>query len=727
MDIQKVLALRGPNIWSRRTVLEAWVDLGDLRDAASSTIPGFCDRLSAWLPGLEEHRCGLGVRGGFLMRLREGTYPAHILEHVTIELQTLAGTPVGFGKARETSRPGVYRVAVRYREEAVGRASLWAARDLVLAAMKDEPYDVAGTVARLRRLADEVMLGPSTQAVVDAAETRDIPWSRLGDGNLVVLGYGARQRRIWTTETDRTGAVAESIASDKEMTRRLLRGCGVPVPPGQRVGSVEDAWEVAREIGLPVVVKPKDGNHGRGVYLELATREEVEAACLGAQAEGSGVLIERFIPGDEHRLLVVGNQVVAAVRGEPASVTGDGRGTVQALIETQLNSDPRRGPGDDCPLNPVEADDTVVLELRRQGLTLDSIPEEGRRVLIQRNGNLADDVTDQVHPEVAARVVLAAKVVGLDVAGVDVVTSDIRRPLEETGGAVVEVNAGPALHAHLKPANGRPRPVGEAILQTLFQADENGRIPLVCVTGMRWRAEAARRFFTLLRAAGRTGVGLASSSGLFLDDRLVAGGDHADAPGARRLLLNPRLEVAVIEAHPAGILAEGLGFDQCLVAAVTDMADPPYDFGYPFVEGREDLFTVLRCPVDVVRPQGAAVLGVKDPLLLDMMPLCAGKVILVSDTTHHPALQAHRANGGRAVVSEGGRLLFCTGDAEVATVNLPDGEEATVALPCAAIGWAFGLSVEEIAAGMDGGVIAGPAKNFAARASDRTADSRATT
>ncbi len=711
MDIQRVRVLRGPNIWSRRTVIEAVVDLGDLRDVASNTIPGFGERLWDWLPGLEEHRCGLGVRGGFLIRLREGTYPAHVLEHVAIELQNLAGTPVGFGKARETSRPGVYRVAVRYQEEAVGLACLWAARDLVLAAMRDEPFDVQGTLARLKALAQEVALGPSTRAIVDAAEARDIPWMRMEGKNLVFLGHGARQRRIWTTETDRTSAIGESVAQDKELTRRLLRTCGVPVPAGRVVSSPEDAWEAAKDLGLPVVVKPRDGNHGRGVYLALRTRDEVLLAFEGAAREGSGVVVERFVPGEEHRLLVVGERVVAAARGRVAEVVGDGVSTVEDLIAKQLNSDPRRGPGDDCPLNPVELDDTVLLELRRQGLGPDSVPEAGRRVLIQRNGNLAEDVTDLVHPEVAARAALAAKVVGLDVAGVDIVTPDISKPLEEAGGAVVEVNAGPALHPHLKPASGEVRPVGEAIVEALFRGKDTGRIPTVCVTGMRFRGQVAKGVFRMLRATGRKGVGLAASDGLYLDGRTLARGDHADRPGACQLLWNPAVEVAVIEAHPAGILREGLGFDKCLVAAVTDIGEPTGDLDDPLVETAEDVFAVLRCPVDVVRKDGFAVLDAGSPPLVEMAPLCAGAVVLVGEDGDLPAVQTHRRAGGRAVTAKGGSLVFWSGEQEVGACEVPmEALHTPVTLLCAAIGWGLGLSPSEVSVGLG---IADPAKGVA--------------
>ena len=323
MKFLKVMPLHGPNIWTYRPVLEAWVDIGALEDSPSNTIPGFYERLTSWLPALEEHRCGVGERGGFLLRLREGTWPGHILEHVTIELQNLAGMQTGFGKARETSTRGVYKVVVRSRHATVSRACLEAARDLVMAAIEDRPFDVPATIASLRDIADSYCLGPSTACIVDAATDRKIPSIRLNEGNLVQLGYGARQHRIWTAETDQTSAIAESISSDKDLTKTLLQACGVPVPVGRLVESPEDAWEAAEEIGIPVVVKPRDGNHGRGVTTELMTCEDVESAYHLARDEGSGVIVERFVRGNEHRLLVVGGRLVAAARGESASVTGD--------------------------------------------------------------------------------------------------------------------------------------------------------------------------------------------------------------------------------------------------------------------------------------------------------------------------------------------------------------------------------------------------------------------
>ena len=398
IEFLDVVALRGPNIWTYRPVLEAWVDIGELEDYPSNTIPGFYERLTAWLPTLIEHRCSPGVRGGFLSRVKEGTWPGHILEHVTLELQNLAGLRGGFGKARETSTRGVYKVVVRAWQEQVTRTALNEGRDLVMAAIEDRPFDVDAAVTRLRRLVDKHCLGPSTACIVDAADDRDIPYIRLFEGNLVQFGYGSRQRRIWTAETDRTSAIAEGISRDKDLTKELLSTCGVPVPEGRLVDSEDDAWSAAEDIGLPVVVKPYDGNHGRGVFTNLTTREEVISAYRVAVDEGSGVIVERFVLGNEHRLLVVGNRMVAAAAGEPAWVTGDGKSTLTELIDHQINTDPRRGRTENHPLNPVRLDSAARLEIARQGLTEESVPADGQRVLLLVLGRVDLDVVhDLLH------------------------------------------------------------------------------------------------------------------------------------------------------------------------------------------------------------------------------------------------------------------------------------------------------------------------------------------
>lgn len=662
IEIIKVISLRGPNIWTYRPALEAWIDIHDLEDFPSNTLPGFTERLTAWLPGLTLHRCGVGEPGGFLLRLREGTWPAHILEHVTLELQNLAGMQTGFGKARQTSKRGVYKMVVRARHEDVSRACLFAARDLVMAAIEDAAFDVAATVEHLHELADSLMLGPSTACMVAAATERGIPSIRLSEGNLVQLGYGVHSRRIWTAETDHTSAVAESISRDKDLSKRLLQSCGVPVPEGRVVTTAADAWEAAEEIGTPVVVKPSDGNHGRGVSIDLSQREDVEAAYELAERHGSEVIVERCVPGDEHRLLVVGGRVVAANRGETAWVEGNGRSTIVELIDRQLNADPRRGRTEDFPLNTIEVEEdaAVRLELARQGFAPDSVPGEGRRVLIQRNGNVAIDVTDEVHPKVQAAASLAARVVGLDIAGVDLVARDIARPLDEQGGAIVEVNAGPGLLAHLRPAQGKPRPVGEAIVDHLFPKDASGRIPIVGITGSHGKTAVARLVARVLKLEGKQ-VGLACGEGLFFGRHLIRKGDAANWDAGHCVLLNRFLEAAVFENGMRGILSEGLAYDRCQVGVVTDI-DPTDLAPEFFIEEPDQICNVLRTQVDVVLANGAAVLNAEDPLVARMAELCDGEVIFFA--TAPEAVAGHCAQGGRAVFVRAGQVVLATGSGE---------------------------------------------------------------
>jgi cyanophycin synthetase len=687
-------------------VLEVWLDIGALEDSPSNTIPGFYERLTAWLPTLIEHRCGIGERGGFLLRLREGTWPGHILEHVTIELQNLAGMQSGFGKARSTPVRGVYKVVVRSRNEQVSRAALAAARELILAAMEDKPFDVAATVARLHEMADSLCLGPSTACIVDAATDRGIPSIRLTEGNLVQLGYGASQHRIWTAETDQTSAIAESISRDKDLTKTLLQACGVPVPEGRVVSDPADAWDAAEDIGLPVVVKPTDGNHGRGVSAELMTREEVEAAFVLADAEGSEVIVERFVRGSEHRLLVVGNKLVAAARGETVFLVADGASSIRKLIDEQINTDPRRGEAEVFPLDLISVDTTpaVQFELARQGYTADSVPSSGIQVLIQRNGNVACDVTDLVHPEVAATVALAARIVGLDIAGVDLVAEDISKPLAEQGGAIVEINAGPGLLMHLKPASGEPRPVGRAIVDSLFAEEDSGRIPVVGITGSRGKTQVARIVARLLKLAGKY-VGLACSEGLYFDRRLVDKRNCATWGSAQKVLLNRSVEAAVIENSFATILSEGLGYDRCQVGVVTNI-DAGLHFGEYYIENEEQVCNVLRTQVDVVLSDGVAVLNASDPLVAAMAKYCDGEVIFFSIDGQLDTIADHLKTGGRAVLMRDGHLVLKQGEQEIVLLKLAPvlGDECNWqlenVLAAVAAAWALGISTDIVRAGI---------------------------
>ena len=654
--IRRMAHLRGPTVWTYRPVIEAVVDIGELEDFPSNTLPGFYQRLTGWLPGLIEHRCSVGRRGGFLMRLRDGTWPGHILEHVALELQTQAGMKTGFGKARMTHERGVYKVVIRTRDEAVGRAALESARDLVMAAINDTPYDIGATIAKLTDMVDRRCLGPSTACIVDAATERGIPHLRLNDGNLVQLGQGAAQRRIWTAETDRTSAIAEGISRDKDLTKQLLAAAGVPVPEGRTVESAEAAWDAAEDIGLPVVVKPSDGNHARGVSLNLKTREEVMQAFVAAEAEGSEVIVESFIPGQEHRLLVVGGKVAAATRGEIIRVGGDGKSTIAQLIETQVNTDPRRGEEETLPLETLRVDDPVLLLLlQRQSLTPQSVLPRGQSAVVQRTGNMAIDVTGQVHPDIAEQMALAARVVGLDIAGIDLVVEDIAKPLGPQGGAIVEVNAGPGLLMHLKPAVGRAQPVGEAIVEHLFPGHESGRVPIVGLIGDGQSALAPRLIAALLQLSGQQ-TALACRDGLFLGARQLQKTDARGMDAGERMLINRTVEAAVLETSARHILTEGLPYDRCQVGVVMAM---------PGASGLDDLYitdddqlpNIVRTQVDVVLPQGAAVLNADDAEVLELANYSDGQVILYSLDADSPSVAAHRARKGRAVLARGNDIV----------------------------------------------------------------------
>ena len=731
MQIRKVLALRGPNIWTRHTVIEAWVDLGPLKDTSSEQFPGFNDRLMGWLPSLIEHRCSVGERGGFYQRLRRGTYLAHILEHTALELQTLAGTPVGFGKARETSEEGVYKVAVRYHEEVLGRACLDTARELLMAAVYDQPFDADGEVRRLRELADRVCLGPSTNAIVDAAKARNIPVRRLNDRSLVQLGQGSRQRRIWTAETDNTSAIAESIAQDKDLTKTLLRSAGIPVPEGREVDSPEDAWEAAKELNSSVVVKPTDANHGRGVFTDLTDEQQIKTAYLNALDEGSGVLVERFAPGLEHRLLVIGGKLVAAARGDAAVMIGDGEHTIAELLELQINADPRRGEDEASLLAKIGIDRLLIAELKRQGYGPESVPASGARVTIRRHDTPTVDVTDIVHPSIVEHVVQAAQVIGLDIAGLDLVVEDVSRPLEEQGGVIVEVNAGPGLLMHLRPSVGKPRPVGEAIVATLFpNPADNGRIPVVSVTGTNGKTTCARMVTSILKSAGYF-VGMTCSDGVAVDGRIIDQGDCAGPRSAKNVLLNPLVNAAVFESARGGILREGLGVDKCDVAIVTNIGGADH-LGKAYIDSPDDMFKVKRTPVDVVLPTGTAVLNATDPLVANMAELSSGGVTFFARDPDHPVIRCHREEGRRTAVVRDRKVMLCEGTRETPLISLDDlpsthagrvGFQVENILAAAAAGWALGIEFPKIAAGLQafqGNLFDNPARFNVLESADKT-------
>ena len=712
MEIQKVKVLRGPNQWASFPVLEAWVDLGALEDSPSHTIPGFNDRLMQWLPSMIEHRCSIGERGGFFQRLRTGTWMGHVLEHVTLELQSLAGTTVGFGRARETATRGVYRVVIEYREEAFAIECLHAAHRLIMAAISGEAFEVGCEIKRLRKVLLDVQLGPSTRSIVEAAAARGIPSRRLTEGSLVRLGLGARQRRIIAAETDRTGAIAESIAQDKELTRSLLADAGIPVPEGRPVVDAADAWTVAEEIGVPVVVKPRYGNQGRGVSVNLSAREDVEKAWHVAREQDSSVVVERFVTGGDYRLLVVGGAVVAAARRRPPSVVGDGCQSIRQLVD-RVNEDPRRCGDHAGALSPVIIDEVALGVLSDQGLTPQSVPEQGRCVLLRQNANLstggtAEDVTDSVHPDVAARAVEAARIIGLDVAGIDVVTADISQPLESQRGVVIEVNAGPGLRMHLEPTVGTPRNVGAAIVDTLFAPNDDGRIPVAAVTGTNGKTTVVRLLSHLATTGGAT-VGTTCTEGIWIGGRQIDAGDCSGPASARRVLANPSVTTAVLETARGGILREGCGFDSCDVAVVTNIASGDH-LGLGEIDTPERLAWVKGAIVAAVRQKGSAVLNAADPLVVDMKKWCKGQVVYFSLDPANPVVVEHLAQGGLAATVREGWIVLCDGPRETRLASLdrvPLVHRGLVpfqvenVLAGAAAAWCLGVPLELVRLGLE--------------------------
>jgi cyanophycin synthetase len=567
-------------------------------------------------------------------------------------------------------------------------------------------------IRQLREIDEDVRLGPSTGSIVNAALARGVPYRRLTQGSLVQFGWGVRQRRIWAAEVDATSAVSESIAQDKDLSKRLLQSAGVPVPFGRPVDDVEDGWRAAtEEIGLPVVVKPLDGNQGKGVTVNVTTREHFELAFKSAEDIGS-VLVEKYLPGSDFRLLVVGNMLVAAARRDPPQVSGDGVSTVRQLVDA-VNKDPRRGDGHATSLTKMRLDDIAIERLRQQGLTVDSVPAKGQRVILRNNANLstggsATDVTDDVHPEVAQRAIAAAQIVGLHVCGVDVVAETVMRPLEEVNGGIVEVNAAPGLRMHLSPSFGKGRNVGKAVIKSIYGADKNadGRIPLVAVTGVNGKTTTARLITHLLTTAGLK-TGMTNTDGVYVDGRQIDSGDCSGPKSARNVLMHPDVEAAVLECARGGILREGLGFDRCQVAVVTNIGSGDH-LGLNYLETVEDIQRVKSVIVQNVAPGGYAVLNAADPLVAGMAALCPGGVIYFCSDRLLPLMATHRAQGRRCVFVDDGHIVAVEGNARD-SIPLRDvpitrggqlGFQVENAMAAVAAAWGLGLPTDVIRRGL---------------------------
>jgi len=700
MEVTRIRALRGPNLWSHHTAIQSIVSCNGI-ERSIGKINGFESRLRARFPEI----------GPFQPTGHDDSIPmVHVLELAALGLQAQAGCPVTFSCTTPTVDADVYQLVVEYSEEAVGRLSMDLAQALCQSALDDTPFDLAGALAQLRDLDEDVRLGPSTGCIVDAAVARNIPFSRMTEGSMVRFGWGSKQRRIQAAEMDITSAISESIAQDKELTKKLLAAAGVPVPQGRAVTDPEDAWKAACEIGLPVVVKPRDGNQGKGVTVNITTKEHLQKAYATATEFRDDILVERYMPGNDFRLLVVGNKLVAAARRDPPKVVGDGEHTIAELVAL-VNQDPRRGSGHSTSLTKIRIDDIAHVCLANQGFKADDVPAKGQRVNLRNNANLstggsATDVTDDVHPDVAARAVAAAHMVGLDICGVDLVADSILRPIEEAGGGIVEVNAAPGLRMHLSPSFGKGRAVGEAIIASMFKNGETGRIPIVAVTGTNGKTTTVRLISHLLTQNGLC-VGMTNTDGVYVGGQCIDTGDCSGPKSAKSVLLHPDVDAAVLETARGGVLREGLAFDRCDVAVVTNVGSGDH-LGLNYITTVQDLAVLKRVIVQNVSPTGVAVLNASDPTVAAMASKCRGSVTFFAVDKFHPVMATHRAQGQAVVYVENGHIVASKGvfQQTMALADIPLTMGGMIpfqvenVMASVAAAWALGLDWDTIRRGL---------------------------
>jgi cyanophycin synthetase len=708
MKILSVQALRGPNIWSvnRKKLIQMRLDLEELEDSPTNLIPGFGDRIKKMFPSMMEHRCSEGVEGGFFMRIDRGTWMGHVIEHIALEIQTMAGMETGFGRTRETKTPGIYNVVFSYVEEKVGLFAAESSVAIAQALINGTDYDLQADLQKMREIREQVRLGPSTGSIVDEAVARDIPWIRLGTNSLVQLGYGVNQMRFQATMTCKTSSIAVDIACNKEETKRMLDNASIPVAKGGICVDEEDLQATIKKIGYPIVIKPLDGNHGKGASINVNNYEDALAGLMHAKNYSRRVIVEKFITGFDFRVLVIDNKIVAAAQRVPAHVKGDGKHTIQQLIDIE-NTNPRRGYGHENVLTEISVDRDTMDLLDKKGYGLETVPAKEEIVYLKSTANLSTggtsiDVTDMMHPENIFLSERISRVIGLDVCGIDIMAPNLTQPLHENGGVILEVNAAPGFRMHLAPTEGLPRNVAAPVIDMLYPPGKPSRIPIIAVTGTNGKTTTTRLLAHMVKNQGYK-VGFTTSDGIYVQNHMLEKGDTTGPVSTEYILKDPTVDFAVLETARGGILRSGLGFSRCDIGIITNIQED--HLGLSDIENLDDLARVKAVVVRSVKKDGWAVLNAESEHCVKIANDLHCNIAYFSMDENHPVIVKHCKKGGIAAVYENGFVTIKKGDwkirvEKVSHIPLTMGGKAKFmianVLAATLAGFLYGFKTEEM-------------------------------
>ncbi|MCF8254643.1 MAG: cyanophycin synthetase [Bacteroidia bacterium] len=677
MKILDIKVMRGPNYWSvrRHKLIQMRLDLEEMEERPTNKIPNFKENLAALFPSMFSHRCSVGTPGGFFHRVQEGTWMGHVIEHIALELQTLAGMECGFGRTRSTGKHGVYNVVFSYMEEKAGIYTAKASVKIAEALIEGIPYDLTEDIQNLREIREDDRLGPSTGCIVDEAVARGIPYIRLNRHSLVQLGYGMNQRRIRATIASTTGSIAVDIACDKEETKNLLEAAEIPVPKGRIVYTEEGLQAAIESIKYPIVTKPVDGNHGKGATTNITNYEDALKGFEAAKKYGRAIIVERYITGLDHRVLVINYKFVAAAIRKPAAVMGDGKHTIQELIDI-TNLDPRRGFGHEKTLTSIKIDTFTMDMLAQKNLSLESVLPAGEELWLKPTANLstggtATDVTDYVHPDNIFMCERIARIIGLDICGIDIMAESLSEPVQKNGGAILEVNAAPGFRMHIDPAEGLPRNVAEPVIDMLYPPGSTARIPIIAVTGTNGKTTTTRLMAHMVKTMGYK-VGYTTTDGVYIQNQMMMRGDCTGPVSAEFVLKDPTVNFAVLECARGGILRSGLGFHNCDMAIVTNIAED--HLGLQDIDTIEQLARVKAVVPNSVLPGGYAILNADNKYTAGMASSLKCKVAYFTMDENNPLVQAHMKAGGLAAMFENGYVTICKGTWKIRVekaVNIP--------------------------------------------------------